>query len=140
MANCNFCTENSRCPGLNDCVHNPSEVFDYSKTLKLTELYYRLVSLDHHKDRDCRWYITQVWSYGEPPVWIVQHYGYCYKKVEWTCDTYEDALEVLESHLTDAIANDVEWAERVIATPSDWDDVDYGNAKRTLEIYNETNK
>ena len=107
---------------------------------KLIKTHNRLIQLDHHKDRDCHWYITQTWSYGEPPVWIVQHYGYCYKKVEWTCETYEDALEVLESHLTDAIANDVEWAHLVINKPLDFDGCDYETAKRTLEICDEINE
>ena len=34
---------------------------------KLTELWYEIVGNDHHKDRDCHWYINKVWSYGEKP-------------------------------------------------------------------------
>ena len=103
---------------------------------KLINTYNRLIQLDHHKDRDYHWYITPKWSYGEAPVWKVQHYGYCYKEVDWTCETYEDALTVLEKHLKLAIASEVEWAERVLLSPDEVEEHGY-RAKRILEIYNE---
>lgn len=43
---------------------------------ELTTKWYRYVGLDHHKDRDCHWYIQKVWSYGEEPYYYAYHYGY----------------------------------------------------------------
>jgi len=46
------------------------------KITALTAAWYAYVNLDHHKDRDCHFYIEKVWSYGEPPVYRVSHPGY----------------------------------------------------------------
>ena len=35
---------------------------------ELTTLWYNIISLGHHKDSDCHWYINKVWSYGGEPV------------------------------------------------------------------------
>lgn len=44
--------------------------------LKLTAEWYSLVGRDIHKDRDCHFYIEKKWSYGQDPVYSVQHDGY----------------------------------------------------------------
>lgn len=31
---------------------------------------------DHHKDKDCHWYITTIYSYGNPPYYQASHNGY----------------------------------------------------------------
>lgn len=46
------------------------------KITALTAAWYAYVNLDHHKDRDCHFYIEKVWSYGKPPVYRVSHPGY----------------------------------------------------------------
>lgn len=42
----------------------------------LTQRYYELVNRDHHKDRDCHFYILKDWTYGDAPVYKVEHQGY----------------------------------------------------------------
>lgn len=42
----------------------------------LTTKYYELIGRDHHKDRDCHFYINSVYSYGNPPYYKIEHYGY----------------------------------------------------------------
>jgi hypothetical protein len=69
----------------------------------LTNEWYLLIGKDHHKDRDCHWYINTKWSYGQPPVYIVEHYGYVYDKVEIKCKTYNEALKALKEELEYAI-------------------------------------
>jgi hypothetical protein len=59
---------------------------------KLTEEWYTLIGPDHHKDRDCHWYIETKWSYGNSPVYIVQHYGYILDEISETWSEYELAL------------------------------------------------
>ena len=49
------------------------------KTLtELTAEYYTLIGKDHHKDRDCHFYIQKKYSYGREPYWRFYHYGYCW--------------------------------------------------------------
>lgn len=43
--------------------------------IKLTKLWYTLL-VDHHKDKDCHFYINKVYSYGELPIYSVEHWGY----------------------------------------------------------------
>lgn len=70
---------------------------------KLTEEWYTLIGSDHHKDRDCHWYIETKWSYGQPTKYIVQHYGYIIDEISETWKTYELALERLKEILTEEI-------------------------------------
>ena len=57
-----------------------------SKTLiELTAEYYALINRDHHKDKDCHFYIQKIYSCGDEPYWQYQflHYGYC-----WSVDNF----------------------------------------------------
>jgi hypothetical protein len=62
---------------------------------ELTKEWYSLIGQDHHKDKDCHFYINTVWSYGQKQKYRVEHYGYLYKDVEETFDTYREAAEYL---------------------------------------------
>jgi len=70
---------------------------------KLTDEWYHLIGKDHHKDKDCHWYIETKWSYGHPPVYTVHHYGYILDRIEEECDSYEEALTVLRDTLKEKI-------------------------------------
>jgi hypothetical protein len=70
---------------------------------KLTDEWYRLIGKDHHKDRDCHWYINTKWSYGNSPIYVVEHYGYVHDDVSIECETYETALIALKEELKYAI-------------------------------------
>jgi len=70
---------------------------------KLTEEWYFLIGKDHHKDRDCHWYIEIKWSYGYPPVYTIQHFGYILDNIEEECNSYEEALTVLRDTLKEKI-------------------------------------
>lgn len=70
---------------------------------ELTQKWYSLIGGDHHKDRDCHWYIETKWSYGEPPVYSVIHYGYILDKIEAEFNSYEKALVNLRDMLINAI-------------------------------------
>jgi hypothetical protein len=69
------------------------------KITKLTDEWYSLIGKDHHKDRDCHWYIESKWSYGNSPVYLVVHYGYIIDEINEPCATYEDALKTLKNIL-----------------------------------------
>ena len=66
---------------------------------KLTDEWYRLIGKDHHKDRDCHWYIQTTWSYGLSPKYVVQHYGYIIDTIQEEFNTYEEALDFLKETL-----------------------------------------
>ena len=66
---------------------------------KLTDEWYTLIGPDHHKDKDCHWYIETRWSYGNPPKYTVWHHGYILE-IEEDWNTYELALERLKEILT----------------------------------------
>lgn len=66
---------------------------------KLTEEWYFLIGKDHHKDRDCHWYIETKWSYSYPPTYSVQHFGYILDKIEEEFNSYDDALLALKNIL-----------------------------------------
>lgn len=79
---------------------------------KLTDEWYCLIGREHHKDRDCHWYIETRWSYGLPPEYIMQHYGYIRNNVEVVCSSYEDALVALKAELENAIKEEKEHQQR----------------------------
>ena len=92
------------------------------KILKLSSFWYEYVSQDHHKDSDCHWYITQVYSYGEEPYWEVQHYGYVSDvEDENRYKTYKEANRALLALIWRAISKQYEWAIEVLSEKYDWD-------------------
>jgi hypothetical protein len=74
----------------------------------LTEQWYNLIGGEHHKDRDCHWWIETMWSYGKPPVYVVSHNGYILDYVNDEFDSYSEALESLVYTLKTAISNEKE--------------------------------
>jgi hypothetical protein len=88
------------------------EIFEQRKKLieeitKLSEDWYFLIGKDHHKDRDCHWYIETKWSYGHPPMYTVQHFGYIiHPNVEIECHSYDEALTLLKNLLKQHIAEE----------------------------------
>lgn len=77
------------------------------KITELTEQWYKLIGKDHHKDRDCHWYIETKWSYGLSPTYIVRHYGYILDEVEEEFETHEDALNYLQNFLIEVIEKEI---------------------------------
>lgn len=69
----------------------------------LTDEWYRLIGPRHHKDMCCHWYIETKWSYGYPPKYSVQHWGYILGDIEEECDSYDEALLKLKEILIEKI-------------------------------------
>ena len=70
---------------------------------KLADEYHKMISGDHHKERDCHWSIETRWSYGKPPIYIVEHSGYLHHTETASFDSYEAALAFLRDELKDAL-------------------------------------
>ncbi len=88
---------------------------------KLTNVWYEYVNKDHHKDRDCHWYIHKTWSYGEEPYYQAYHHGYITS--HWTspkCGTEEMALTLLR----DKIKNELKDAVEYLNSTQYWDEND----------------
>ncbi len=67
--------------------------------VKLTAQYYELVSQDHHKDKDCYFYINKVWGFGQKPIYRVIHEGYVSVIVTEEFADYELAAKFLRDSL-----------------------------------------
>ncbi len=69
---------------------------------KLMALWYRTISLEHHKDRDCHFTIETRFSYGGQVRYLLSHHGYLEKEIEeefWSYELAEQALIQLLDHL-----------------------------------------
>lgn len=77
----------------------------------LTERWYRVIGGDHHKDRDCHWYINSVWSYGQPVKYRVEHYGYILDDISEEFGTYTEACLFMINELKKAIKREEEQEE-----------------------------
>lgn len=83
-----------------------------SEITKLTDEWYHLIGKDHHKNKDCHWYIETKWSYGLSPVYTVQHHGYILHDFEdIECSSYDDALKTLKDVLIEKIEEEKKFIE-----------------------------
>lgn len=100
---------------------------------RLTGVWYELVNVDHHKDRDCHWTIETTWSYGEGPKFHVWHEGYVYKRVSLRFHTFLHAMVGLRDEVLEAIESKREWALRA-SDPANDDYWNADDAKKVLAI------
>ena len=70
---------------------------------KLTDDWRSLTAKDHCKDRDFHWYIETKWSYGQPPKYSVQHWGYILGDIVEEFASYDEALLKLKEILMEKI-------------------------------------
>lgn len=92
-----------------------------AEIVRLSRLWCEAISLDHHKDRDCHWYITTKYSYGEQPTFAASHHGYIgprFQGEERT--TYAEAEADLRLQLLLAVEAEVSWARETLADPESW--------------------
>ena len=109
---------------------------------KLTKLWYEIIGVDHHKDRDCHWYINKTWSYGQEPTYTVEHYGYIGETITEDFETYAEAEAFLFGTLGEAIEGEKIWAKKVLETEEE-DEYSYGNfdrARKILKVIEERRK
>lgn len=112
---------------------------------RLTDIWMRFVGQDHHKDKDCHWYIEKYYSYGNPPYYQAFHWGYIGEDFEGTkCETIEEAEEELLNAIKFRIHTYKEMATRNLKEakrPRKDDEVyfmgDEEEYQRMLDILNE---
>lgn len=100
----------------------------------LTRIWYMMVSLDHHKDRDCHWKINIRYSYGEKPTYTVRHSGYVYKNVKKTFNSLKEAENFLRHTIWCAIKREYQWAKKMLAATDDWDSCDLEGAQNIINL------
>ena len=108
------------------------------KILKLTKLWYEYIGKDHHKDRDCHWWIIKIWSYGEKPYYQIRHDGYIFtahnNRKYKTCESAEKALY---REIEKAFKNELKWSHTVINYEKEYDRMQVDKAKWLIENYKE---
>jgi hypothetical protein len=83
---------------------------NHNKIADLNHIWYNLISSEYSKDRDCHFYITLAFSYGQKGQWTVAHHGYInhhYQETEW--DTYEECQVELIKLLKYSILEELNW-------------------------------
>ena len=78
---------------------------------KLTEEWRSLTEKDHCKDRDFHWYVETKWSYGQPPKYNVQHWGYILGDIVEEFASYDEALVGLKNILIEKIEEEKKFQE-----------------------------
>lgn len=89
---------------------------------RMTAAWMTYVNKDHHKDRDCHWWIEKMWSCGDPPKYRANHEGYIGGRIDtpWRETNHVATLDLREA-LAEEIAHAVGWAKGRIAKPEeDW--------------------
>jgi hypothetical protein len=105
----------------------------------LSSLWYQYVGLDHHKDRDCHFYIQKVWSYGDAPYYQAHHNGYISDDFEGTkCTTLEEAQEELRDFMYLNIHKEYDWLTRVMKKinigDNEWSEEDREERQAGLDV------
>lgn len=105
---------------------------------ELAEVYYSLISMDHHKTRDTWFGIQTIVQPYEPVKYFAQHAGYISEIGKYGDgpyrSTYDEALADMVSELKKFIENQLDFANRVLAEPADWDAEDIRQATAKIEL------
>lgn len=93
----------------------------YDEITKLTQEWYELIGKDYHKDRDCHFHIDVLWSYGNEPIFSVQHYGYLISDIDIQCASFNDALDTMILKIKEMIEEEKEWAIKRQKEEEEWE-------------------
>lgn len=75
--------------------------------LQLLDLWYKAIGQDHHKDRDCHFFIERHYCTYNKPVWIASHRGYI-SEYEETFNNFSEAQKGLIEFLIEAVAEQID--------------------------------
>lgn len=104
----------------------------------LIAVYYELISMDHHKGKDSYFEIQTVIQPYEEVQYRAFHSGYISEIGEFGYGpdraTYEEALADLVTEVKGFISNQLDFYNRQLAEPAEWDAVDIDLATKRIEI------
>jgi hypothetical protein len=107
--------------------------------LYLSKLWYRYVGLDHHKDRDCHFYVEKRWAYGDEPEYRAYHHGYVASDFEGSrCDTAQEAEEELRDFMYLSIHKEYQWLlnaiDKIDKNEDGWSEEDSQERQTGLDV------
>lgn len=107
------------------------------KIVELSLLWYEYVTMDHHKGRDCHWYISVDYGYGRAPKYRAYHSGYITDAdlQASDLDSLAGAEAVLLGFIRSAMVEQIEWARLVLAEPDEYDAEQNASARFALERF-----
>lgn len=106
-----------------------------NEVVRLTRAWYEYVTMDHHKDRDCHWYIQADFAYGDPPTFVAYHDGYVADTPRSVkAETYEAALHGLLFLVRRTIREEQEWAKGALAEREEYDLGQVAGAEYILKV------
>lgn len=108
-----------------------------SEISSLTEKWFDYVSKDHHKDRDCHFYINIDYAYGREPIYEISHYGYVGQEFTEEAKTLEEAETKLLAGIKAIIAKERTWASGVLKTSNNWDSYQIRQAQDFIKLFGE---
>jgi hypothetical protein len=75
---------------------------------RLLKLWYELIGGDHHKDRDCWFFIEREYCTYQEPSWNLRHNGYILSDYTQSFDTFEKAQQGLIELLMESCAKEID--------------------------------
>lgn len=89
-------------------LNTNNEILHYESLIKeALRLWYDLIGNDHHKDRDCHFYIEKNYSTYNESTWTVYHNGYILKDFNKSFDSFGLAVKGLLEFLLENIAEEI---------------------------------
>ena len=94
------------------------------------------VALDHHKDRDCHFYVELDFAYGTAVDHTVRHYGYIADEIELT-GSGSDYSKTLIKAVKKAIISEKNWCDQVIeeGETGGWDKYQVAHANKWYALF-----
>lgn len=84
---------------------------------QLLKLWYSLIGGDHHKDRDCWFFIERDYCTYNEPLWGVKHHGYILGDYNESFPTFIEAQEGLIEFLIEGCAQEIDTIKNDIENP-----------------------
>lgn len=103
---------------------------------ELQAKWYEYVSLDHHKDRDCHFYVNLDFAYDGTDIdHEVTHHGYIYHNELRLEGKGADFYPTLKKAILTVIKDQEVWVNDVLESPGDWDEWQIEQAKKYKELF-----
>lgn len=100
---------------------------------RLLKLWYELIGGDHHKDRDCWFFIEREYCTYKAPEWSVRHHGYILKDYTESFPTLEKAQEGLIEFLIEGCAQEIHTIKNDIENNSERNQIYTDSKTQELE-------
>lgn len=112
---------NDTCKQINEDIYMSKLSKPAQRILELGTAWMKYIGGSHHKDRDCHFNIEIQYSYGTDILYFPYHKGYIYQSKNWeSYETLEEAEEALIEIILDAFRDQIEWTDKIKASPKDW--------------------